>query len=75
MIVYLVSRHVSRLVSIPSKVRVVLVQVLQGVETIYLEYFGLSVNHFSLEGSQGRLWVEEERPWREAEISLTRKFS
>ena len=67
----MVSRHVCWLVSIPGKVRVVLVQILQGVETIYLEYFWLSVDHFSLEGSQSRLWVEEERPGRKAEISLT----
>ena len=67
----MVSSHVGWLVSIPSKVRVVLVQILQGVETIYLEYFWLSVDHFSLEGSESRLWVEEERPGRKAEISLT----
>ena len=49
-IVYLVSRHVCWLVSIPSKVRVGLVEILQGVETMNLEYFWLSVYNFSLEG-------------------------
>ena len=67
----MVSRHVGRLVSIASKVRIALVQILQGVETFYLEYFWLTVDDFSLEGSQCGLRVEEERPGRKAEISLT----
>ena len=74
-IVYLVSRHVCWLVSIPSKVRVGLVEILQGVEAFYLEYLGLSVNNFSLKGSQGRLRVEQERSGRKAEISLTEKIN
>ena len=71
----MVSSHVSRLVSIASKEGVVLVESLQSVETFYLEYLGLPVYHFSLEGPQCRLWVEEERPGGEAEISLTETFS
>ena len=69
--VYLVSRHVGWLVSIPSKVRILLVQILQGVETVNLEYIWLAVYHFSLEGSQCRLRVEKKRSGRKAEISLT----
>lgn len=71
----MVSSHVSRLVSVASKVGVVLVEGLQGVETIYLEYLRLAVYDFSLEGPQCRLWVEEEGPGGEAEISLTETFS
>ena len=72
-IVYLVSRHVCWLVSIPSKVRVGLVEILQSVETFYLEYFWSTVDNFSLEGSQCRLRVEQERSGRKPEISLTKK--
>ena len=70
-IIYLVGCHVRGLVAIACKERVPVIEILQSVQALDLEYFRLSVDNFSLEGPQGRLWVEKERAGGKSETALT----